>query len=111
MAAQLGGPVLLKQGYMQVKTSFGWKRQYYRLLQVIDLTNNDKCQYDFFGKSPSRSHARTAHVQVLFLLSLSLSLSLSHTEQDSLFSFNSHESKTPTDEVVFVCITQPNSLP
>ena len=32
--AQLGGPVLLKQGYMQVKSSFGWKRQYYRLLQA-----------------------------------------------------------------------------
>jgi len=32
--AQLGGPVLLKQGYMQVKGTFGWKRQYYRLLQV-----------------------------------------------------------------------------
>jgi hypothetical protein len=31
---QLGGPVLLKQGYMQVKTMFGWKRHYYRLLQV-----------------------------------------------------------------------------
>ena len=51
MAAQLGGPVLLKQGYMQIKTTFGWKRQYYRLLQ------------------------------------------------DSLFSFKTHESKTPTDEL------------
>ena len=34
MASQLGGPVLLKQGYLQIKTAFGWKRQYYRLLQV-----------------------------------------------------------------------------
>jgi hypothetical protein len=34
MAAQLCGPVLLKQGYLQIKKTFGWKRQYYRLLQV-----------------------------------------------------------------------------
>ncbi len=73
-AVELGGPVLLKQGYMrvsnlywscyiilciayvnQVKTTFGWKKYYFRLLQ------------------------------------------------DSLFAFRSHESKSPKDEVELYC--------
>eukprot|EP00282_Hemiselmis_andersenii_P037962 CAMPEP_0169429634 /NCGR_PEP_ID=MMETSP1042-20121227/1970_1 /TAXON_ID=464988 /ORGANISM="Hemiselmis andersenii, Strain CCMP1180" /LENGTH=297 /DNA_ID=CAMNT_0009539895 /DNA_START=23 /DNA_END=913 /DNA_ORIENTATION=- len=33
MAGTLGGPILLKQGYLQRKGTFGWKRGYYRLLQ------------------------------------------------------------------------------
>ena len=46
MASQPGGPVLLKQGYLQIKTAFGWKRQYYRLLQVASrLMAADACVF------------------------------------------------------------------
>ena len=59
MASQLGGPVLLKQGYLQIKTAFGWKRQYYRLLQVASrLMAADACVFLRASPTPPRSPAR-----------------------------------------------------
>ena len=110
MAQQLGGPVLLKQGYMQIKTSFGWKRQYYRLLQVgTSLHPHDPPLVMIHLLQP-----RVCLAAVAVTPSFSRVLEYAHEHanstrklntltrwpaQDSLFSFNSHESKTPTDEV------------
>jgi hypothetical protein len=73
-------PVLLKQGYMERKTTFrGWKREYFRLLQVTLFPDNMIMEY-----FQSR------------LNSLAL--------QDTIFSFASHNSKIPLHEVDLVTI-------
>ena len=93
---QLGGPVLLKQGYMQVKTMFGWKRHYYRLLQVRACFSGSRV---FFFR---------VFLPPLWLPDSSPALLCvcgpdgTSIFQDSLFTFSSHESKTPTDEVTLM---------
>ena len=94
MAAQLGGPVLLKQGYLQIKKTFGWKRQYYRLLQVASAA----CR-----PAPAVTLALPRfRVRDLCLTTWRVMTPCNPPAvcpQDSLFSFDSHESKTPTDEI------------